>query len=202
MSCGRPYDTRLVRRMVAEQARSERQRAMWVAAVTGAVNGAMYGARGVPPDGHVRIGDAEREQAIGALGEHFAAGRLSKDEFDERGSAAWAAKTSADLAPLFSDLPALAPPASMRSRRPAQRQAWRVGFGLWWVFVLLMVLGPGLLGGFTTVSAWAGETATLVHDDRAALAGAYVVATLAAGLVAAALGRRWSHQPEPEDALT
>lgn len=64
-----------------------------------------------------------------------------------------------------------------------------------------LALGPGLLGGFTTVSAWAGETVTLVDTGRASLAGAYVAATLGAGLVAAALGRRWSHRPEPQDAV-
>lgn len=145
MSCGPHHDARMMRRMVAEQTRAERQRQLWAAAMAGAVNGAMNGAmngaRGVPPsNAQVRIGDAEREQALTALGEHFAAGRLSKDEFDERSTAAWAARTSADLAPLFSDLPTLTPAAPPRPRRPAQRRAWRVGFGLWWVFVLMMVL--------------------------------------------------------------
>lgn len=62
-------------------------------------------------------------------------------------------------------------------------------------------LGPGLLGGFTTVSAWAGQVRELAGSGHAGLAGTYLVATLAAGLLAAALGRRISHRPEPEDAL-
>lgn len=156
MSCGRHYDARLMRRMVAEQAGRERQRQLWAAAVAGAVNGAVNGARGVPPDAHVRIGDVEREQALGALGEHFAAGRLSKDEFDERSSAAWAAKTSADLSTLFSDLPALTPAPPARSRRPAQRQAWRVGFGLWWVFMFLMLLAMAGQVPWFAVAIFAG----------------------------------------------
>jgi hypothetical protein len=53
----------------------------------------------------LRIGDAERDAAVGALGEHYAAGRLTKDEYDERAGAAWAARTQADLGPLFGDLP-------------------------------------------------------------------------------------------------
>lgn len=55
--------------------------------------------------GDLRIGDTEREAAITALGEHFAAGRIDKDEYDERSAVAWTARTSAALAPLFADLP-------------------------------------------------------------------------------------------------
>lgn len=55
--------------------------------------------------GGVRIGDAERERAVSEIGEHFAAGRLTRDELDERLELAWRARTAADLAPLFADLP-------------------------------------------------------------------------------------------------
>jgi len=53
----------------------------------------------------IRIGDAERDSAAAALGEHYAAGRLTKDEYDERIDRVWAAKYEDDLVPLFSDLP-------------------------------------------------------------------------------------------------
>ena len=53
----------------------------------------------------MRIGDAEREAAVTALGEHYAAGRLTLEEYDERTSRAYAARTLADLWPLFRDLP-------------------------------------------------------------------------------------------------
>ena len=53
----------------------------------------------------VRIGTAEREAAASALSEHFAAGRLDQDELEERLDRAYAAKTGADLEPLFRDLP-------------------------------------------------------------------------------------------------
>jgi hypothetical protein len=52
-----------------------------------------------------RIGDKERDAAVAALGEHFAAGRITQEEFDERSSAAWQARTASQLAPLFADLP-------------------------------------------------------------------------------------------------
>ncbi|MBM7460076.1 DUF1707 domain-containing protein [Rhodococcus coprophilus] len=58
----------------------------------------------------VRIGTAEREEAVHLLGEHFAAGRLTLDEFDERVTRATQARTRGDLVPLFRDLPS-APPA-------------------------------------------------------------------------------------------
>lgn len=53
----------------------------------------------------LRIGDAEREAAASALGEHFASGRLAHEEYDERSAQVWTAKTSSDLGPLFADLP-------------------------------------------------------------------------------------------------
>jgi hypothetical protein len=53
----------------------------------------------------MRIGDGEREAAVRALGEHYAAGRLDAAEYEERTTAAYAARTAADLAPLFADLP-------------------------------------------------------------------------------------------------
>ena len=62
-------------------------------------------------------------------------------------------------------------------------------------------LGPGLLGGFTTVSAWAGETRDLAAGGHVVVAGSYLALTLAAGLTAAALGQHLSRRAEPEDAL-
>jgi TM2 domain-containing membrane protein YozV len=53
----------------------------------------------------VRIGNREREAAVRELGEHFAEGRLDPQEYEERASAAYAARTADDLAPLFKDLP-------------------------------------------------------------------------------------------------
>jgi hypothetical protein len=67
-----------------------------------------YGrSRGAGPE--LRIGDDEREAAVRALGEHFAAGRLTKEEFDERSDRAWVARTRSALMPLFADLPRAEP---------------------------------------------------------------------------------------------
>jgi hypothetical protein len=58
------------------------------------------------PEPHgIRIGHDEREAAVRELGEHFSEGRLDPQEYEERMSAAYAARTTDDLAPLFADLP-------------------------------------------------------------------------------------------------
>lgn len=57
-----------------------------------------------------------------------------------------------------------------------------------------LLLGTGVLGGFTTYSAFAVETDRLVRDEHLVLAAAYPVATVvlggAAALAGMALGRR------------
>ena len=80
----------------------------------------------------LRLGDAEREQASALLREHYAEGRIDTDEYSERLDAVWAARTRADLRPVFADLPghpglgAVSTPQSRRTtagyvapRRPA-----------------------------------------------------------------------------------
>ncbi|MCF6376198.1 CrcB family protein [Nocardioides KLBMP 9356] len=62
-------------------------------------------------------------------------------------------------------------------------------------------LGPGVLGGFTTVSAWAGQVRGLADTGHVGLAGAVLALTLAAGLAAAALGRHLAHRAEPPGAV-
>jgi Domain of unknown function (DUF1707) len=53
-----------------------------------------------------RVGDAEREAVAGQLREHYAAGRLSIDEFRARLDAAYAAATADELSRVTADLPA------------------------------------------------------------------------------------------------
>lgn len=64
--------------------------------------------------GQVRVGDAEREAAVAALGEHYVAGRITAEEHDDRITRAFRARVAADLWPLFSDLPQVAPPSPER----------------------------------------------------------------------------------------
>jgi hypothetical protein len=60
--------------------------------------------RNFPPGG-IRVSDADRDAAIGELSEHFQAGRLTQEEFDERAGLALRARTGNDLNELFTDLP-------------------------------------------------------------------------------------------------
>jgi uncharacterized protein DUF1707 len=57
------------------------------------------------PGGPIRIGDKEREDAVKRLGEHYEAGRLTTEEHTERIGRALEAKTEAEVAALFTDLP-------------------------------------------------------------------------------------------------
>src|SRR5215472_17169011 len=56
----------------------------------------------------MRISDADRDRAASVLNEAFADGRLTPQEHSDRLDAIYAAKTQADILPLFSDLPGAA----------------------------------------------------------------------------------------------
>ena len=98
----------------------------------------------------LRIGDADRERAQAMLADHYAAGRLDKDEYDQRLDQIWAARTRAELAPVFGDLPGAPRPPSgtaystaagrARFNPPPRSRSWarRIPMPL---LVLLVVLG-------------------------------------------------------------
>lgn len=87
---------------------------------------------GQPFDGHfsdgLRIGDADRERAQARLADHYAAGRLGKDEYDERLDQIWAARTHAELMPVFRDLPGPGGPAPRRAPGPYSTPTSRARF--------------------------------------------------------------------------
>ncbi len=56
-------------------------------------------------DGDIRIGSAEREEALAALAEHHAAGRLDANDYEDRRGRATDAIVRRDLTSLFTDLP-------------------------------------------------------------------------------------------------
>ncbi|MEL4503615.1 DUF1707 domain-containing protein [Luteococcus sp. H138] len=120
-----------------------------------------------------RIGDEERDRAVGQLREHHAAGRLDVAEFEERMSVALAAKTNTQLTPLFEDLPPLQgqppllqPSATTSGQVTSARNGgwnWRqsisgaafplaliicfvTGWQYWWIMLVPMMVSAALLG--------------------------------------------------------
>jgi hypothetical protein len=77
-------------------------------------------------DDRIRVSEVDRERVAAQLRDHFAEGRLSQEELDERLSAALTAKTAGDLRRVMADLPGPAPvPAQAGALGP-----WAAGRGL------------------------------------------------------------------------
>jgi thiamine pyrophosphate-dependent acetolactate synthase large subunit-like protein len=111
-------------------------------------------------DRNVRAGDADRERVAEALRRHFAEGRLDPDEFDQRLSAAFRAKTMGELGDLVADLPQdvvgyalpvpVRDPAPVRRRAPASAQvaAWVTASAVCWtIWLIILVVGGGQAQG-------------------------------------------------------
>ncbi|WP_433265396.1 DUF1707 SHOCT-like domain-containing protein [Actinosynnema sp. CS-041913] len=93
----------------------------------------------------IRIGDAEREQALRLLGEHLGEGRLDVDEYGDRSARVTAARTRGDLLALFGDLPAPHPRFTQVSPLPSAEPAVRRGSGLDPRFAAALVPAVGIL---------------------------------------------------------
>lgn len=110
-------------------------------------------------DGGLRVSDADRDQAISELSEHFQAGRLSTEEFEDRSGRALQARTRADLAALFTDLPRAKPggpvPATSSARvdTPAASAPARAGLVTVLPIVVLAIIAlvGAVSGHFVTV---------------------------------------------------
>jgi hypothetical protein len=124
---------------------------------------------------NVRVGDADREATAAQLREHYADGRLTLEELNERLDQTFAAKTKADLNTVVRDLPQAAAPGSggygqtgwqpgwqgpMATRPTDYRRDQGAGqgsrrpftvfaplMGLVWVFVILGAVSMFGLGG-------------------------------------------------------
>jgi hypothetical protein len=106
--------------------------------------------------GRLRASHADRERVIGTLKAAYVYGLVTKDEFDERASQAFAARTCAELAVITGDIPpglALPPPplrpAPAKASAPAAARdrtimATAILAGLAWVASIVSpVAGPG-----------------------------------------------------------
>ena len=144
-------------------------------------------------DDAIRASDADREHAVGMLGDAYACGRLTLDEFDERTSAAFASRTWGELRGLTRDLPAAGqrgflPPAP----RPAERSGGQPPAGA------PAGGGHGLAPVLLIALFWLTFTLT-AHADEALIPVVFLfllVVRLAAR-VRCGLDRRSPDQPRP-----
>jgi Domain of unknown function (DUF1707) len=68
-------------------------------------------------EGNIRVSDAERDAVAAQLREHYAQGRLSMDELNERLDRVFGARTNLELAAVTSDLPYMSPRGVLPSDR-------------------------------------------------------------------------------------
>ncbi len=133
----------------------------------------------------LRVGDAERDLAAGWLGTHYAAGRLTRVEYDERLAAALSARTRADLDLLFADLPLLDEQRPVPSRFPKWQQMVRLRPGL----IAAALAAAALLGPIHTWSGPAGAIRS-PHYPRHDTSVLHLLPLLLVVAVAFAISRR------------
>ena len=88
-------------------------------------------------DRSIRASDADRERVAASLRDHYAAGRLNSDEFNERLDKTYAATTLGQLDDLQTDLPVPQVPEPIQSPGPVAAvpgqfpRQWRRAAGSW-----------------------------------------------------------------------
>ena len=120
------------------------------------------------PSGSMRVSDADRDRAIAEFSEHYQAGRLTTEEFEDRTGRALQARTTVDLDDLFTDLPRRQPPttgattgaASTAPVGPAKSWPGRVPVAP--VTILAVVAVLALLSGHLFHIAWVPVVAIIV----------------------------------------
>jgi DUF1707 SHOCT-like domain len=76
----------------------------------------------VADDGNLRASDEQRDHAAAEIREHFAAGRLTDEELNERVQAAYDARTVGDINALLADLPKLPATRAQQKAELVQRR--------------------------------------------------------------------------------
>jgi hypothetical protein len=108
-------------------------------------------------DRAIRASDQDRESAAELLREAYVAGRLSREELDERAAAVYSATTRGELRDLTADLPPAPPRAGLPSDIVASRRGPRsaeqrlIGQLIW---TLVLPLAAGLAWPFSPVAGW------------------------------------------------
>jgi hypothetical protein len=132
----------------------------------------------------LRIGDADREAVASALREHYAQGRLTLEEFNQRVEAAFAATMRSQLTALTRDLPPVAAPAA-RAPVPAPGAGReRAGHGP--RARSRLGLFPALIAAFATWLLIVG-----LHLSLFPLPGKLAIFLLVFGLVRGVFRRLW-----------
>lgn len=134
-----------------------------------------------PYSDSVRLSDADRSDAIAALGQAMGEGRIDMQEFDERCQAVAEAKTRKDLRPLFADIPGpndvptsggdLEKHYSTSEIESARNSARKPRLG-----TALLVSAVGIIGA--PVALFAGAGAATTGAVLAGIGGAAVLAFL------------------------
>ncbi|GAA4487092.1 hypothetical protein GCM10023191_014460 [Actinoallomurus oryzae] len=93
----------------------------------------------------LRAADRDRDEVVDLLREHYAQGRLTMEEFDERSTAATSAKTIGDLRVLTADLPVA--PEPREAAWSAARMRWIALAGTAAVATVILI-GVAVAGHF------------------------------------------------------
>ena len=103
-------------------------------------------------DDRIRTSDADRERVTARLRDHFAEGRLTREELDERVTAALNARTFGELRRVLADLPEPAPVLQARPAGPglAVRRRGPGILPLAALMLLAVILLPG--GGWVLLA--------------------------------------------------
>ena len=142
----------------------------------------------------LRAGDADREAVAAALREHYAQGRLTLDEFNQRVDAAYAATMRSQLSALTRDLPPIMAPSARAPSAPASRapvpapgiqreRARREHGSRFWSGLGLI---PALIAAFTTWLLIVG-----LHLSLFPLPGKLAIFLLVFGMVRGVFRRIW-----------
>jgi hypothetical protein len=106
-------------------------------------------------DRWIRVSDQDRDNAAELLIEAYAVGRLSREELDDRATAAYSAKTRGDLRDVTADLPLPVARADLPSDSVGvPRGAGGRLIGQMILTFFLLVLAARLAGVVTTDAVW------------------------------------------------
>jgi hypothetical protein len=111
-------------------------------------------------DSMLRAADRDRDEVAELLREHYAQGRLTIEEFDERSTAAATAKTMGDLRALTADLPVTATPAPAEPRTAAWSPSAMRLIAVAGVIATAILLGGAAIAGHFML-AWPSWLAIL-----------------------------------------